>query len=121
MDLESPAIIARRLRAQRLTGQRSATPSEAVAWLGAVQGQEWAEAKWSLAQRTRGEVTDADVQAAHDRGEILRTHVLRPTWHLVTPDDLRRLLDLTSARILTAYPGALPRTRPRRRHACPRR
>ena len=73
-------------------------PAGAVAWLGAVQAQEYAEAKWSLGQRVRG-CTDADVEAACDRGEILRTHVLRPTWHFVAAPDIRWLLRLTSPRV----------------------
>lgn len=92
------ATVRRRLFQQRLAGEPFARPEEAVRWLGAVQAQEFAEAKWSLAQRTRG-CTDADVEAACDRGEILRTHVLRPTWHFVAREDIRWLLRLTRPRI----------------------
>lgn len=92
------ATILRRLHAQRLAGEPFATPAEAVAWSGAVQAQEHAEALWSLGMRVRG-CDAADVQAACDRGEIVRTHVLRPTWHFVAAADLRWLLRLTSPRI----------------------
>ena len=91
--------VRRRLTQQRLVGAPFEQPAEAVHWLAAVQAQEYAEAKWSLGQRTRG-CTDADVEAACDRGEILRTHVLRPTWHFVTPADVRWLLRLTGPRVL---------------------
>ena len=64
----------------------------------AVQGQEFAEAKWSLAERAR-ERTDAAVEAAFARGDLLRTHVLRPTWHLVARADVRWLLRLTRPRV----------------------
>ena len=37
-----------------------------------------------------------------DRGEILRTHVLRPTWHFVTPADIRWLLKLSAPRVHAA-------------------
>ena len=90
--------VRRRLAQQRLVGASFERPAEAVHWLGAVQAQEYAEAKWSLGQRT-GDCTDADVEAACDRGEILRTHVLRPTWHFVTPADIRWLLQLTGPRV----------------------
>jgi hypothetical protein len=90
--------VRRRLAQQRLVGASFERPAEAVHWLGAVQAQEYAEAKWSLGQRT-GDCTDADVEAAGDRGEILRTHVLRPTWHFVTPADIRWLLQLTGPRV----------------------
>ena len=38
-------------------------------------------------------------------GSIIRTHVLRPTWHLVTPADIRWMLALTAPRVkaLAAY------------------
>jgi hypothetical protein len=43
--------------------------------------------------------TDAQIERACDRGEVLRTHVMRPTWHFVTPDDIRWLLELTAPRV----------------------
>ncbi len=63
-----------------------------------MQAQEHAEALWSLAMRV-GDVTSDDVQAACDRGEVLRTHVLRPTWHFVAAADLRWMLRLTGGRL----------------------
>jgi Winged helix DNA-binding domain len=66
-----------------------------VAWLGAVQAQEYAVAKWALGLRSTG-LTDAFVERAFDEGGILRTHVMRPTWHFVTPADIRWMLTLTA-------------------------
>lgn len=74
------------------------TPSDVVAWLGAVQAQEYPLAKWSVAQRLAGHHTELDLAIAD--GSILRTHVLRPTWHFVARDDLRWMQTLTSARVL---------------------
>jgi hypothetical protein len=91
-------IVRQRLRNQRLAWSDFQTPAEAVAWLGAVQAQDFTGAKWALGQRTRG-VTDADVNDAFDAGTILRTHVLRPTWHFVTPADIRWMLTLTGPRV----------------------
>ena len=91
-------VIARRIRAQRLVGAPYASPAEAVASLGAVQSQEYGAAKWSLAQRC-GHQSDSEVERAIMAGEILRTHVLRPTWHFVTPDDIGWMLRLTAPRI----------------------
>ena len=91
-------IVRRRLHEQRLTGEPFATPAEAVAWSGAVQAQEYAEALWSLGMRVR-DGRAADIEAACDRGELLRTHVLRPTWHFVAAADLRWLLRLTGPRV----------------------
>ena len=78
-----------------------------------MQSQEFAEAKWSISERTGG-LTEAEVDAAFDRGEILRTHVLRPTWHFVTPADIRWMLQPHGAARARGQPLALPRPRPRR-------
>jgi len=95
------AIVHRRMHEQRLAGEPFDTPAQVIGWLGAMQAQEHAEAKWSIGERTHG-CTDADVEEAFARGEILRTHVLRPTWHFVTPQDIRCLLRLTAPRVHTA-------------------
>jgi hypothetical protein len=92
------AIVARRLRRQRLAGERFADLAEAIEFFCATQGQDYAEAKWSLGQRIDG-VSDSDLDAAFDAGEFLRTHVMRPTWHLVSPRDIRWLLELTAPRV----------------------
>ena len=91
----------RRLHAQRLTGEPFESVAEAVRRLGAVQAQEFAEVKWSLAERTN-ERTDAAVEAAFARGDVIRTHVLRPTWHLVAREDVRWLLRLSRPRVHAA-------------------
>jgi hypothetical protein len=91
-------VAQRRLRHQRLSGARLADPEAVVGWLGAVQSQDYLGAKWAVAQRTRAG-TDADFEAAFARGAILRTHVLRPTWHFVLPADIRWLLRLTAPRV----------------------
>ncbi|MET4637095.1 winged helix DNA-binding domain-containing protein [Mycetocola sp. 2940] len=97
-------IVRRRLVSQRLAGEPFDTVADAVGWLGAVQAQEFAEAKWSLAERVR-DCTDADVEEAFSRGDIVRTHVLRPTWHFLTREDARWILRLTRPRVhaLNAY------------------
>lgn len=72
-----------------------------VDWLGAVQAQDYAGSKWALGLRMRG-ATDKDINKAFNEGSILRTHVLRPTWHFVTPKDIRWLLALTAPRVHAA-------------------
>src|SRR5262245_640882 len=91
-------VAERRLHTQRLTGRPFATAVDAVRWLVGVQSQDFPGAKWALGLRTRN-ATDADIDALYDAGTILRTHVMRPTWHFVLPDDIRWLLDLTAARV----------------------
>jgi hypothetical protein len=75
-------------------------PDDVVRHLVAMQAQEHAYARWSVGQRCGASAPAVD--AAFDAGRILRTHVLRPTWHYVAPDDLRGLLALTGPRIDTA-------------------
>ena len=93
-----------RMRSQRLWGTRFETPREVVRWLAAVQAQEFALAKWSVAQRTR-RATHTDVAEALATGVVVRTHVLRPTWHFALGEDIRWLLKVTAPRVhaLNAY------------------
>jgi hypothetical protein len=91
-------VAAVRLRNQRLMQTTISDPAGVVRWLGAVQAQEYPAAKWGLGLRGSGFV-DADVEAAFSRGAILRTHVLRPTWHFVAPEDIRWMLALTGPRV----------------------
>ncbi|HUF48648.1 MAG TPA: winged helix DNA-binding domain-containing protein [Vicinamibacterales bacterium] len=91
----------RRLCNQKLLRTGFRTPAEVVAWLGAVQAQDFAGATWAIGQRARG-LTAAAVVAAFDAGEILRTHLLRPTWHLVARGDLRWMLALSAPRVHAA-------------------
>jgi DNA glycosylase AlkZ-like len=97
-------ISQQRLHNQRLMRTPFVQPAEAVAWLGAVQAQEYPGAKWGLAQRTSG-LSDAAIDQAFATGTILRTHALRPTWHFVAPADIRWILKLTAPRVhaLNAY------------------
>jgi hypothetical protein len=89
----------RRLAGQFLTVPGPARPADVVRRLGAVQAQDYAGAKWALAQRARKTLTDTAVERAVDTGAILRTHVLRPTWHFVAASDLRWMIALTGPRI----------------------
>jgi hypothetical protein len=99
MTLDIPRY---RLHNQLLSQTDLSEPSRVVEWLGAVQAQDYAGAKWALAQRLKDSPTDAAIERAFSEGKILRTHVMRPTWHFVTPEDIRWMLDLTAPRIKTA-------------------
>lgn len=91
-------VIAARMRNQGLTGDPLATPGEVVRRLGAVQCQDFGPGKWSIAQRADG-VTQVAMDRAYTDGTILRTHILRPTWHFVSPADIRWMLELTAPRV----------------------
>ncbi|MFC5678051.1 winged helix DNA-binding domain-containing protein [Aeromicrobium endophyticum] len=87
-----------RLHAQGLDGPRPGTLVDVVRHLGCVQSQLHDMALWGVGRRLPG-TTLAELQQAFDTGEVLRTHVLRPTWHLVAPDDLPWLQALTGPRV----------------------
>lgn len=74
---------------------------DVVKWLGAVQAQDYAAAKWAVGLRLQG-ITDDDIEQAFTDGAILRTHVMRPTWHFVSSDDIRWMLALTAPRVKAA-------------------
>ncbi|HEU4770150.1 MAG TPA: winged helix DNA-binding domain-containing protein [Pyrinomonadaceae bacterium] len=96
--MNKSAIVGQRLQNQRLASSRFQKPADVVRWLGAVQAQDYNAAKWALGLRMRN-ATNALVEDAFNRGEIVRTHLLRPTWHFVVPEDIRWLLELTGPRV----------------------
>ncbi|RPJ00497.1 MAG: winged helix DNA-binding domain-containing protein [Chloroflexi bacterium] len=91
-------IVLQRLLNQRLAGKALEKPDEVVRWLGAVQAQDYGAAKWALGLRLDNSTDDA-VERAFTNGSILRTHMMRPTWHFVTPADIRWMLALTAPRV----------------------
>jgi hypothetical protein len=97
-------IVSYRLQNQFLIQNKFDQAPDVVRSLGAVQSQDFAGAKWAIGLRSEG-LADPDVQRAFDEGAILRTHVLRPTWHFVAPEDIRWMLALTAPRVkaLLAY------------------
>jgi hypothetical protein len=94
-------IAVQRMRSSRLTGNPLPAATDVVRWLCAVQAQDYAGVKWAIAQRTAA-VSDAELDRLFNEGAILRTHVLRPTWHVVLPADIRWLLRLTAPRVKAA-------------------
>lgn len=91
----------RRIFALGLRGTDAPSPAALVRRGLAVQAQEYLPAQWGLAQRLdpSARPTALDTGAQLDRGETLRTHVLRPTWHFVDPSDARWLLELSGERV----------------------
>ena len=99
--LDDRAIARWRLHTQRLVGPPWPDPAAVVDGLLGVQAENQAQALWALACRA-GDVAEPTVLQALDEGRILRTHVLRPTWHFVTSADIAWLLALTGPRIQRA-------------------
>ena len=91
-------ILEYRMSNQHLIKPAVSNPADIVKYMGAVQAQDFAAAKWALGLRL-GNSTDHDIEQAYNKGAILRTHLMRPTWHFVAPEDIRWLLALTAPRI----------------------
>lgn len=91
-------IARRRMRQQALWDSDLDTPEHVLSWLGAAQAQEFAYAKWTLGQRTKNP-SFAAIDKAFADGTILRTHILRPTWHFVLAEDIRWLLAASAPRV----------------------
>jgi hypothetical protein len=97
-------IIRQRLINQQIAKPSLSSPEEIVSWLGAIQAQEYAMAKWAVGLRLEN-AHDIQIEKAFNDGRILRTHLLRPTWHFVTPEDIRWIVKLSAPAItaLSAY------------------
>jgi hypothetical protein len=91
-------ITKQRIRNQHIAAQVFKKPEEIVKWLGAMQAQDYAGAKWAVGLRLQNSC-DAAVDKAMADGSIIRIHVLRPTWHFVSPTDIRWMIELTAPRI----------------------
>lgn len=98
-------ITAQRLINQQITDSKFKSPEKLLSYLGPIQAQDFAMAKWAIGARIPG-LAEADVDQALEKGTIVRTHILRPTWHFVAAEDLRWMLDLTAPhvrRIVNSY------------------
>ncbi len=92
-------IAHRRAATVGLTGGPLGSPDDVVRYLVAVQSQDFGPACWSVAHRSAGTVRRTEITELVNDGGLLRTHVLRPTWHFVLPEDIGWLLDLTGPRV----------------------
>lgn len=89
-----------RLLSQQLAKTTYKTAKEVVGWMGAMQAQDSAMAKWAIGIRLPNS-TQKNIDEAINKGEIIRTHLLRPTWHFVSADDIYWILQLTAPQIKT--------------------
>lgn len=86
-----------RLASQKLLKENEQTPQEIVQHLGAVQAQDYAMAKWAIGSRCNA--TEKEIEEAVNSGKIIRTHILRPTWHFVSADDIYWMLDVSGPQV----------------------
>jgi len=90
-----------RLINQQIVGSKFKQAKELVGWMGAMQAQDYAMAKWAIGIRLPNS-TQKEIESAMDDGQIIRTHLLRPTWHFVSSEDIYWMLELTSPQIKAA-------------------
>ena len=90
-----------RLHSQQLINPVFNNPKDLVSWMGGIQAQDYTMSKWAIGIRLKvGNLQT--VNEALAKGDILRIHVMRPTWHYVAAEDIRWMLKLSSRRIITA-------------------
>lgn len=91
-----------RMHSQQLALPQFEDPKALVSWMGAIQAQDYPMSKWAVGSRLQSSSLQV-VDEALKRGDILRTHVLRPTWHFVAAEDIRWMLKLSAQLIKSAY------------------
>lgn len=88
-------LIQLRLLNQRLASTEFERPVDVVSHFGAMQSQDYAMAKWAVGMRTQNP-SDLAIEACVNSGDIIRTHILRPTWHFVNRKDVRWMMTLSA-------------------------
>src|SRR5690554_3190681 len=91
-----------RLYNQLLSLHELKEPREVVARMGAMQSQALEMAKWAIGSRLP-DSSAKEIIGALNRGEVIRTHILRPTWHFVAAKDLRWMYALSYPRLKPVY------------------
>ena len=105
--MTQPTIAARRLLNQRIAGEKAPTPEAAVAWMGALQAQEYHQGVWAAGLRTAAGRL-AEVERAIAEGKIARTWPMRGTLHFVPVEDAGWMTAISAERMLA---GARTRRR----------
>jgi hypothetical protein len=93
--MDETGIVNLRLTNQQILRNGFMSPKDTAGWMGAIQAQDYGMAKWAIGLRTQDSTEDL-IQAAVDTAEIIRTHVLRATWHFVSADHVYWMLELSS-------------------------
>ncbi|MFT3702019.1 MAG: winged helix DNA-binding domain-containing protein [Agriterribacter sp.] len=87
-----------RLINQQISATTFKSAKKLVGYMGAMQAQDYAMGKLAIGTRLLN-ATDKTIEQSINRGDIIRTHALRNTWHFVAAEDLRWMLDLFSERL----------------------
>lgn len=86
-----------RLVSQKLEKTSRISPQEIVHHMGAMQAQDYTMAKWAIGSRC--DATEKEIEEAINSGKIIRTHILRPTWHFVAAEDIHWMLDVSAPQV----------------------
>ena len=98
--MTTPEIAHLRLSNQALLNAATSTPQALVSKMGAIQAQDYPMAKWAIGTRL-ADANEAKIDKAIHTGTIIRTHILRPTWHFVAARDIAWMLELTAPHVKT--------------------
>jgi hypothetical protein len=98
MTIDPDNISSLRSFNQQITVSKFKTAKEIVSWLGAIQAQDYNMAKWALGIRLQNS-TEIVINNEIDSGSIIRTHLLRPTWHIVSSNDIYWIQELSAPQI----------------------
>lgn len=93
--MTASTISYQRLSNQQVHGTGFNTVQQLVHWMGAMQAQDYTMAKYAIGVRLKNS-THQTIEDAINNSEIIRTHVLRPTWHFVAAEDIQWMLELTA-------------------------
>ena len=91
-------IIGHRLIRHQIAETAFTLPEQLVSYYGAMQAQDYAMAKWAIGLRLK-DITEKDIDEKFNSGKILRTHILRPTWHFIAPENIRWMLSISAPRV----------------------
>jgi hypothetical protein len=99
-------IVRRRLEAQRISAARFERPADVVAWLGAIQAQDYLGALWAVGLRLAG-ARESDVERALAERSIVRSWPMRGTLHFLAAADARWMIELLAPKAAAAAAGRL--------------
>ncbi len=88
-----------RLHTQQIAQQQFQQPNELLNWMGAMQAQDYEMSKWAVALRLP-DANENKIETALNNGELIRTHILRPTWHIVSAENHRWMMDLSAPQLI---------------------
>ena len=90
-----------RLLNQQLISPQFSTPTEVVSYMGAMQAQDYRMMRWAVAMQTR-KPSHMAFQKAFNEGQIVRLHLMRGTWQLVSAEDYWMMIDLCAPKAIAA-------------------